>query len=167
MIEKKYDIGGKTYIQKPLVLGQLRQLLAVLKEVEIPADANVPCLIDVLGAHLPDALAVILNPEGISPRDKELGALADEIEFTITPEQIFEVVDDFFGCNPLPSLLDRVGVAAEAIKASMSKTESRPWPSSSPEEISPAAMKSCGDSPMESADPGSIGGNGKPSSGKP
>jgi hypothetical protein len=125
MTEKKYEIGGKNYIQKPLVLGQIRQLLEVLKGVTIPANSDTLALVNAMSDRLPAALAVVLIPEGLSSlRDKDLDALALEIAFAITPEQTLGVVEDFFDCNPLPSLLNRLGMAAGKIKQQMTpKTE--------------------------------------------
>jgi hypothetical protein len=119
MTEKKYVIGGNTYIQRPLVLGQLKQLLDVLKGITIPADMETIALVDALGGRLPKALAVVLNPEGLPLREKDIDDLAVEIEFAITLEQTVEVVEDFFACNPLPSLLSKLGMAAGKITAQM------------------------------------------------
>jgi len=155
MTEKKYDIGGKSYVQKPLVLGQLRQLLAALKGVTIPTNVDSMGLVDALNDHLPAALAIVLIPEGFSPRDKDIEALAAEIEFAITPEQIFEVVEDFFVCNPLPSLLDRLGMAAGKIMEQMTAgMGSMTSASSLPAETLPAGTESSGGSPTESAGAG-------------
>lgn len=126
MTEKKYDIGGKNYSQKPLVLGQLRQLLEILKGVALPANMDTLALVNAMSDRLPAALAVVLIPEGTSSlRDKDLDALAAEIEFAISPEQTLEVVEDFFDCNPLPSLLNKLGMAAGKIQQQlMPKMES-------------------------------------------
>ncbi len=131
---KTYRIGGKTYEQRPLVLGQLRQLLAVLGDVALPADAGALGLVAALGEKLPLALAVVLTEKGQSPAGKDLPAAAAEIEFAISPETALEVVEDFFDCNPIASLLDR---AAQMI----GKLQTRvvPPPSTGSLSSSPAA----------------------------
>ena len=167
MDQKKYDIGGKTYIQRPLVWGQILQILDILKRVTIPVGLNALSLVIALREHLSAALAVVLTPEGAILQAKDLAALAAEIEFAITPEQIFEVVEDFFVCNPLPLFLDRLGMAAGMIMGQMQRsTQSTPSASSLPEATSPAGTESSGDSPLPSAGPGSNGGAGKSSSGR-
>lgn len=142
MTEKKYVIGGKIYLQRPLVLGQYQQLLNILGDIAIPANADIPAMIAVMGALAPAALAVVLTPAPLwrrvirwlpSPRRKNIKALAAKIEFVITPEQIVEVVEDFFDCNPLPLLLERLTkVAGENMEKIKEKTKSEPSASSSP-----------------------------------
>ena len=144
MEERKYEIGGKTYIQRPLVLGQTRQFLDLLKGVTIPAGVDAYGLIRALGESLPQALAIVLTEEGKSPRDKNVTEAACEIEFAITPEQTLEVVDHFFDLNAIPSLLSRIAGVAEKIGEKMTKTGSPRSASSSPEETSPSATGSPG-----------------------
>src|SRR3990170_3405682 len=88
----QYEIGGKIYFQKPLVLGQVRQLMNLLQGVAIPRESNAAELIIVL-------------------KDKALDALTREIEFEISPEDTIKVVEDFFGCNPISLVLEKVNKA--------------------------------------------------------
>ena len=67
-MEKTYEIGGKTYTQKPLVLGQVRQLLDLLANVSIPADATAVGLINAIGDKLSLAIAIVLAEPGKSLR---------------------------------------------------------------------------------------------------
>ena len=154
MTEKKYDIGEKVYIQRPLVLGQTRQLLAVLDGVTLPDNLDIRSLIASLGKSLPGALAVVLTEEGKSPKDKDLDALSAELEFSITLEQTAQVIEDFFSCNPLPSLLDKLTEAAGKIGAGMKAMPSKISASPSPAEISAAGTESSGASPSPNASPG-------------
>ncbi|NPU84373.1 MAG: hypothetical protein HPY65_07775 [Syntrophaceae bacterium] len=102
----RYLINDKTYVQTPLVLGQVRQLLEVLKDFRLPEEFTAPQLMELLGPdRLPAALAVVLTEEGKSPRDKDIAALAADLEFSITAEMALQVVNDFFACNPISSLL--------------------------------------------------------------
>ena len=167
MTEKKYDIGGKVYVQRPLVLGQTRQLLRVLDGLALPGNLEVRSLIETLGESLPAALAVVLTEEGKSPKDKDIEALAAELEFSITLEQTAQVIEDFFDCNPLPSLLDKLTKAAGNIGAGMKATALKNSASSSPAETSAAGTESSGVSPTQSADPGPTTDGGISSSGKP
>lgn len=140
----KYEIGGKAYIQKPIVLGQIRQLTNLLKGVVMTGDINAAGLISVLGDKLPQAIAIVLNPAGEHLKDKDVNALAKEIEFEISPEQAIEVVNDFFTCNPIPSLLQKVSGMAEKITAKMKETGLSKSASSSQAETSPSEMLSSG-----------------------
>src|SRR4030042_716835 len=141
--EFKYEIGGKTYIQRPLVLGQVRQICDLLQDVTIPGNADMAVIIGILGDGMPEALGMV-------------PALAEEIEFEITGEQIMQVIDDFFSCNPIASYLERLtGMLNAARKKVIKRTGLKKSASSSPEETSPKGMPSSGDTPPESASPGS------------
>jgi len=149
-----YKIDGTIFVQMPLVLGQLRQLLAVLKNVEIPAVADALGLIQAVGDRLPEALAVVLTERGQSPRDKDLAALADRLAFSVTPETTLQVVEDFFDCNPVSSLLERLaGVMANATR-NLAPIGSTTLSSSSPQETSPGETRSSGDADGTNVNPG-------------
>jgi hypothetical protein len=167
MTEKKYAIGGKVYIQRALVLGQTRQLLRLLDGITLPGNLEIRSLIETLGESLPAALAIVLTEEGKSPKDKDLDALASEMEFAITLEQTAQVVEDFFGCNSLPSLLNKMTEAAGKIGAGMKATELKTSASSLPAEISPGGTESSGASPLPNASPGETTDAAISSSGKP
>jgi hypothetical protein len=112
---RRYTIGGKAYVQKPLVLGQFRQLLDLLKGTSIPANAGVVGVIVALGDKVPVALAIVLVEDGKSSdeeekylKERDIEALAAGVEFAITPGMVLEVIDDFLACNPLSSHLEKV-----------------------------------------------------------
>ena len=148
MAEKKdfvYEIGEKLYLQKPLVLGQIRQMMKAIEGLVIPGEVNPLGLIPVLGDKLPLALAIVLTPEGVSLKDKDIHSLASEIEFEISPETSLQAVEDFFVCNPVPSLLERLGGMAEKISKAMSKeTGLKNSSAPLPEEILPKETESSG-----------------------
>jgi hypothetical protein len=146
-MEKTYIIGEKKYTQKPLVLGQVKQLLDLLKGVMIPADAGSLELVMILGDKLPLALAIVLAEEGKSLRSKDIPAMADEIEFAVIPDQVLEIVDDFFLINPISSISEKLMKMVERIGGQMKKipedatTGSRRFASSSQTEISPSGTE--------------------------
>ena len=148
MTEKKeftYEIGGKKYIQKPMFLGQIRQLMNLMQGIVIPHDIDTMGLVSLLGDKLPLALAIVLTPEGVSLKDKDIHSLASEIEFEISPETSLQAVEDFFVCNPVPSLLERLGGMAEKISKAMSKeTGLKNSSAPLPEEILPKETESSG-----------------------
>jgi hypothetical protein len=164
--EFTYDIGGKRYVQRPLVLGQWRQLIPQLTGLSLPADPGVEDIILAIGDGIEHLAAVVITEEGASPRDKDITALAAELEFALTPETAVQIADDFFACNPLQSVLEKLAAAAGRIAGAI-PGGSTISPSSSPEGTSPGGTGSSGDSPPSSASPGHGSGDGTGSSGKP
>lgn len=161
MAEYTYEIGGEKFVQRPLVLGQVRQLIAEISPLGgVNPDAGKAEIIAALiqCGQLERVLAVVLTPEGEDLRNKNIDALALEIEFGITPETIVRVIEDFFDCNPTASLLEKlVGVIAK-VRQQLPDLKTIPTGSnlssvSLPTETSPDETPSSGDSPPPSADP--------------
>lgn len=98
-MEMKYEISGKSYIQKPLVLLQIIQLLEVLRDTTLVEPPTVENIIASLGDRLPQLLAILLTAEGESLKSKDLLTLADELEYSVEAEMVFEIIADFFICN--------------------------------------------------------------------
>jgi hypothetical protein len=160
MEQFKYEIGGTAYVQRPLVLGQVLLLAGLLKHLPIVQDMGVQAIIASLGLKLPDALAIVLIPQDGKAIDKidddKRFELATEISFSIDPETVAKVIEDFFDCNPIASLLERFAGMTEKLSGKI-KTMKEPGSSkpssSSPAEISPREMGSFGDTPSRSASP--------------
>jgi hypothetical protein len=110
-----YEIGGTKYQQKKLVLGQIRQMADLCVGLNLPTDSDITSWILALKDKLPAALTIVLTPEGILIKDKDLASLSKEIEFSIEPEQVIEVVKDFFDCNQAASLLNEITAAIKQI----------------------------------------------------
>ncbi|MBI5328852.1 MAG: hypothetical protein HZB80_11290 [Deltaproteobacteria bacterium] len=144
--EFQYEISGNIYIQKPLVLGQIRQLFNLLEKILLPACIDAMGLIAVLGDKLPQVIAIVLTPDGIALKDKDIIALSKEIEFEISPEQVIQVIDDFFTCNPIQSLLGRIGGMVENLTRKIQEIGLNPSSASSPAEILQRGTASSGDS---------------------
>ena len=115
----KYEIGGVVYEQKKLVLGQINQLIGLLKEVNIPAEATAMNLITALGDKLPLAIAIVLHKPEVKLKDKDIKEVADEIEFEMSPELALEVIEDFFDLTHISSLLEKVGKTVEKVEEKM------------------------------------------------
>lgn len=149
--EMEYDLNGTVYVQRPLVIGQVRQLVVLLDGLSIPRGASIPELIDALGGKLMPAVAVALTEKGKSPRDKDIDSLAGELEFTMTPEQLLQVVDDFFGLNPISSIMERIGHLMQNGAGTIGAMENslKNSSSSSPEETSAGGTSLSGDIPSE------------------
>ena len=188
MSDKQYTIGGQAWVQRPLVLGQWKQLMELLKGLAIPAGAGIPQLIAIVGDRLPLALAVVLIEEGSNLRDRfglrtvagpdgtqipewyqnpeVMLEIANEIEAGIDAETIMRVIDDFLSCTPVSSILERLGAvltSAGQIRTAMKSADSTPSSPSSPEETSPGTNASSGDSPPETVSPTSSTESGKSS----
>lgn len=139
----QYDIGGKKYIQRPLVLGQIRQLMRAIEGVRIPQDIDTIGLISALGNKLPIAIAIVLTDE--TPlKDKDIDSLASQIEFEISPETTAQVVEDFFACNPIVSLLERISGMANKISETIKVTGLESSSASSAEETLQKETQSSG-----------------------
>lgn len=151
----KYIIDGKTYIQKPLVLGQIRQLIGHLKGLEIKPGSSGVGIVFELGDQLPAALAIVLVEEGKSPKREmeEIKQFSEELEYLIDGDTTVMVVEDFFVCNPISSILERIGRLKKFLTAK-NPTGSKNPSSSSPEEISPKETPSSGDTLPENVSPG-------------
>lgn len=119
MEEYKYTIGNKVYFQKPLVIGQVSQLLNLLKDVKIPSEINVLTLITLLGDKLSKAIAIILIEPDKPLKSKNVDELVTEIEFELSPEMAIKIVEDFFDCNPISSLLEKMGNTVNKIAQKM------------------------------------------------
>lgn len=162
MSDHRYEIDGITYIQRPLVFGQIKQLSALLGGVAINLDNAAEGLLQSVGDHMPQALAIVLTPDGVRLKDKNLSDLADTLEFAITAEQIVQVVDDFFTCNPVVSILNRLSQTTGVIKDVLVNWVTgliSSYASLQPE-TSPDGMTSCGDITRMSADTGLSTGEG-------
>ena len=146
MVEKKYEFGTKVYIQRPLVMGQVKQLIKALEGARITNIADPFLLIKDIGERLPVALAIVLTPEGATPRDKDLDALAGELEFGLSFDDVLRVIDDFFSCNDLLSLLKKFKALAERVSDEIRSEKPGSTASSppSPEATSPAGTQSSG-----------------------
>lgn len=115
-----YEINGKRYFQKPLVLGQVGQLTELLKEISLPANLSIAGLITAFGDKLAKALAIVLIPEGKALKEKNLQELEDELGAAATIEIAFKVIEDFLDCNQLSFVFGRItglmGKLAEEIR---------------------------------------------------
>jgi hypothetical protein len=149
----KYEIGDRTYFQKPLVYGQIRQLEKLLKGVQFPGEITKSAIIGMFGDKILQAIAIVLHEENKPLRDKDIEALATQLEFDILPEQIFGVMEDFFDCNPIASLSAKLTGTMEKITLKIKETTSKISSASSHPEILQEETKSSGDILPESASP--------------
>jgi hypothetical protein len=105
----KYEFGSKVYVQNKLVWGQVKQLASILKDITFEGDITVSYLINLLDDKLMPAVAVVITEEGTSIKNKDIDKIAEELEETIPVDVVIQVVEDFFTCNPVSSLLEKAG----------------------------------------------------------
>ncbi|MCL4492336.1 MAG: hypothetical protein M1510_10650 [Nitrospirae bacterium] len=163
MSEKKectYEIGGKKYLQRPLVLGQAQQLLEVLEGISFNRGMNTMGIISALGNKISKAIAVVLIEDGVTLEAKDVDKMEQEIKFKLSLKTTIQVVEDFFGCNPVALLLQRLNGMAEKIAGNMEKTGSENSSASSQGATLPGGTESYGDTPTKSASPTSDTGSG-------
>lgn len=137
-----YTFEGRAYYQRKLLIGQVRQLVEILQGVRLDF-SNPAALVASLGDRLPRALAVVLTPDGAHPKDKDIEALAAELAYMLTPEDVMRVVDDFFSLNDPYSFLSRFAETARAVEERLRRraeaTGSMTSSPFSPEGTSPGA----------------------------
>jgi len=121
--EFKYTIGDKVYKQTPLVLGQIQQLTNLIKNLELPTEITPLSLITSLGDKLPTAIAIVLKDPNIPLKNKDLGTFADEIMFELSTEDTLQVIEDFFSCNQISSLLEKINGTVIKITESLNQTK--------------------------------------------
>ncbi|NLT24653.1 MAG: hypothetical protein GXX82_16545 [Syntrophorhabdus sp.] len=140
-----YEINGRSYVQRPLVLGQIGQINDVLKGVEITGDMGIEQIVQLLGDRLPVAMAIVLTEKHTRMQDKDPQVLAEEMREFMDIGTAMEVIDHFLSLNPIASIFGRLtGIMAGITKAKIgSKTSLSP----SPEETSQSEREFSGDSP--------------------
>jgi hypothetical protein len=153
----QYDLGGKRYTQRALVLGQLQLLIDVLKECAIPVGASVLQIVEALGDRLPRALAVVLVPEGVAIKDRDLEAEISDIINNMDITTAVGVIEDFFSCNPLYSIFDRLIGLQNAFKQRKRDSVPEGTPPRREPGLTDSACSSAEEtSPKESASSGAI-----------
>ncbi len=156
---KTYIIGGKRYEQRPLVLGQLRQLEQLAADIPWQQEMSAEALLNLLADRLPRAAAVVLRPQRpwplrllYEPRRKNLQRLAARLADDLDLVTVCQVFRDFFICNPVQSLFQGLaGVLPQTAATAAASTASA---STSPPATSPDVTPFCGDTPLPSAGPG-------------
>ena len=163
METKTYQIGEKKYSQKKLVLGQIRQLLCLMKEsgllqgkeILIPTNISTKDLVDFLldkGEMLSKWISIILKEDRIPLSGKNLEVMASEIDFSLEMEQAMEVIRDFFDFLNLISLSEKLATMMVEIENKITdQIGLKKSASSSPEEILPSETPSSGDSQSKNA----------------
>ena len=122
-IKKEYTFDEKKYFMSSMKIGQYRQIIGLLEGIEIPDTLDAGSLLIALKDKIHTALAIVLTPEGVNLKDKDIDELASELEFTLYPDDLFMVLNDFFDCNDLTSLLKNLNQTIESITKKATQEE--------------------------------------------
>jgi hypothetical protein len=159
----EYEIDGRRFIQRQLVPGQIKQLRKFLEGMVLPVDFSPSNILAVLGDRVSEAAAIVLTPsdgtEGgyLALKNKDVKALTEEFEYSLAIETSIQVVTDFFDCNPIASILEKLAGAAtkmtdQVITLRRTAMKSTALSQPSQEETSPKETASSGDTVLQSAD---------------
>ena len=145
-----YEIGGKRYVQRPLVLGQAIRLLEVIGAAQkLPETDDALAWLTALGEHAAEAVAAVLIPEGKAAREVDWDAQVEEIRWGADVATTLRVIRDFFACAPASECAPLI----EEIKAqagSLWREDSGPGSPASQAETPSGGGKSSGASPSNS-----------------
>lgn len=117
MIE--YQINNKKYIQKPMVWGQVKQFQTLLKDVIWPTEFTIVTFLDVFSDQLPLFAAIVLTEEGKSLKDKNVDLLKIEFDEFLDIGTSIKMVEDFFVCNPIDSILKSLSGMMQKIREAL------------------------------------------------
>lgn len=127
--ETKYEIGGKTFYQLPLMVGQYRLMWPLVEKIVDAASKSdggltTDDVMELLGSNLFRAFALVLIPEGESRADHlkrlkkagELEEMANWLEANLSVDTMLKGVTDFFEFNPLSPMTSLLGVFQGMVK---------------------------------------------------
>ena len=98
-LEKRYEVGGKTFIQRPMVLGQAQQLLALLKGLPLPGSFQLMAVMVAVGDKLHDLLAIVLVEKDKKPAEKKPEETAAFLAENLPADMAMDMVADFLSLN--------------------------------------------------------------------
>jgi len=146
----KYDVAGVCYLQAPLVLGQTAQLAKALEDFDLESfSGGIGEFIVQAGDRIPRLLAIVLTPDGVAKKDKDLDEIEEHLTDNMDLATMRQAVADFFDCNPIVDLLSEVekstGMIGEMVGRVMLKMLSSSYASSLLEATSQDETASSGD----------------------
>lgn len=131
MVEEKiskctYEIKGRSFYQKELVLGQLELLVDLLKDLGLEKGLTNLQILKSLGGKMPQAMAIVLLEEGQSSNRIEIKEDGKPIEVEeikkLTPffannvniSLALKVIVDFFVCTPMTNIMQTLATLIPA-----------------------------------------------------
>lgn len=135
IVRKTYNVKGRVFYQKELVLGQLELLVDLLKNIEFEKGLTNLQILKVLGGKVPRAMAIVLLEEGMKTDKIEIkedgkSMEIDDIQGLIEAEDIkkltqffannvdislaLKVIIDFFVCTPMTNIMQTLATLIPA-----------------------------------------------------
>lgn len=120
-----YQVGEKKFVQRKLVLGQIKQLTQFLKglDLRIPEGGDesgtAVAIFQAIGDRLAEAVSIVLVEEGQTIKERDMEKLQEYLDDNMDYEMALTVISDFFVCNPLGSVLKELQAKLTQAKASM------------------------------------------------
>jgi len=121
MDAKKYEIGGQIFTQRRLVWGQVKQLIGEVEGIELPSSPSPRDILTIFEAKIPRLVGIVLIPEGQTAKNKNIDEMLELFEWELGVDQIMEIIEDFFECNPIPSWLEKMGKGMEKMTEGVEK----------------------------------------------
>lgn len=101
----QYEIGGVTFTQSKLKLGQIKQLLPYFDKIasalDSDNDVNVIDFINKVKDDITDIIAIVLVEKDKSLKDKDIKQLAGFLDDNMDYDIMLDVVADFFTLTPV------------------------------------------------------------------
>jgi hypothetical protein len=147
----RYQIGGRVYLQRPLVLLQIEQLVEIINPAMF-ADLGEPTatgIVRVLGSKIAAITAIVLIPQGVEVDERDMADMTAHLRKHLDIAMAGRIVDDFLSCNPISSVFDRLSgfLTTGAPIATAMATGSLQSFASSPAAISPSDGRSSAAAP--------------------
>ena len=118
MVEHK--IGDRVYVQDKPVLGQVKQLAALFKKLQIPVGSSYSDLAGLLGENITEFMAIILTQKGTKLRDKDIKEEEQFLDENVDIEMAMEIIESFFTVVPLNSIAERITLIAQKMTTTTS-----------------------------------------------
>ncbi len=117
-----YIINGKKYTQSMLVLDQVQQVGELLEGSGLSGCDPTKIFNYLIRKDLlPAAAAILLLPENLSLKDKDIKALTETLKFELNLETAVKICTDFFSANAIGDVLDKLSTALDVLTEKMQR----------------------------------------------
>lgn len=123
VINKEYEIAGKVFYQKKLVLGQIKQISKELTDFVFPEELNVVSIFKLLGGKASKVISIILIEDGVSLKDKNVDSVEEFIDENIEYDMALEILKDFFLVNTISHIPEVISKIIETMSANTVKNQ--------------------------------------------
>lgn len=156
----EYTINGVCYVQAPVVIAQILDISKTVAGMDTDFE-DLQAFITAAGDRLPQLLAIVLTEKAAYLNDpikalqgKDVAALTATFRYAADMETTEKVVADFFTCNPVSRVLQRIDQGSGMLGMILGRIASRmmlsSYASSLQEGISQSESKSAGGTASQS-----------------